>query len=157
MSLDFQDLLGARLTFSFQSVLIHSACGGIGMAALQLAKWTGAEIYATVGSEEKVQYLMATFGLPRNRIFNSRDASFLEGIKRETNGQGVDLALNMLTGDLLHATWECVAEFGQMVEIGERDLVTAGKLDLKSFLGGRSYSGVSLNALMARRQPMVKG
>ncbi|KAI4284877.1 MAG: hypothetical protein L6R38_001086 [Xanthoria sp. 2 TBL-2021] len=140
-----------------QSVLIHSACGGIGMAALQLAKWTGAEIYATVGSEEKVQYLMATFGLPRNRIFNSRDASFVEGIKRETSGQGVDLALNMLTGDLLHATWECVAEFGQMVEIGERDLINAGKLDLKSFLGGRSYSGVSLNALMARRQPMVKG
>lgn len=127
------------------------------MAALQLAKWTGAEIYATVGSEEKVQYLMATFGLPRNRIFNSRDASFVEGIKRETSGQGVDLALNMLTGDLLHATWECVAEFGQMVEIGERDLINAGKLDLKSFLGGRSYSGVSLNALMARRQPMVKG
>ncbi|KAL8790668.1 MAG: hypothetical protein Q9213_000516 [Squamulea squamosa] len=140
-----------------QSVLIHSACGGIGMAALQLAKMMGAEIYATVGSEEKIHYLMATFGLPRNRIFNSRDASFVEGIKRETNGEGVDLALNLLSGDLLHATSECVAEFGKMVELGERDLVAAGKLDLKSFLGGRSYSGVSLDALMARRQPMVKG
>lgn len=126
------------------------------MAALQLAKMTGAEIYTTVGSEKKVQYLMATFGLPRNRIFNSRDASFVEGIKRETGGQGVDLALNLLSGDLLHATWECIAEFGKMVEIGERDLIAAGKLDLKSFLGGRSYSGVSLDALMARRQPMVK-
>ncbi|KAL9032542.1 MAG: hypothetical protein Q9214_007924, partial [Letrouitia sp. 1 TL-2023] len=140
-----------------QSVLIHSACGGVGMATLQLAKMTGAEIYATVGSEEKVQYLVATFGLPRNRIFNSRDASFVEDIKRETSGRGVDLALNSLSGDLLHATWECVAEFGKMVEIGNRDLITAGKLSLKSFLGGRSYSSVSLNALMARRQPMVKG
>ncbi|KAL8848907.1 MAG: hypothetical protein Q9221_006065 [Calogaya cf. arnoldii] len=139
-----------------QTVLIHSACGGVGMAALQLAKLTGAEIYATVGSEEKIQYLMANFGLPRGRIFNSRDASFVEGIKRETNGQGVDLALNMLTGDLLHATWECVAEFGRMVEMGEKDLITAGKLDLKSFLGSRSYSGISLDALIQRRQPMVK-
>lgn len=43
-----------------------------------------------------------------------------------------------------------------MVEIGERDLIAAGKLDLKFFLGGRSYIGVSLDALMARRQPMVK-
>ncbi|KAL9612040.1 MAG: hypothetical protein Q9204_008983, partial [Flavoplaca sp. TL-2023a] len=127
------------------------------MAALQLAKWTGAEIYATVGSEEKVRYLMANFGLPRNRIFDSRTASFVEDVNRETDGEGVDLALNMLTGDLLHATWECIAEFGQMVQISERDLITAGKLDLKSFLGGRSYSGVSLNALMTKRQPMVKG
>lgn len=127
------------------------------MAALQLAKMVGAEIFATVGSEEKVQYLMDTFGLPQNRIFNSRDASFVEGIKRETDGQGVDLALNLLSGDLLHATWECIADFGQMVEIGKRDLVAAGKLDLKSFLGGRSYSGISLDALIARRQNMVKG
>lgn len=127
------------------------------MAALQLARMMEAEIYATVGSEEKAQYLMATFGLPRNRIFNSRDASFVEDVKRETNGEGVNLALNSLSGDLLHATWECIAEFGNMVEIGERDLVAAGKLDLRSFLGGRSYSGVSLNALMAKRQPMVKG
>ncbi|KAL8910611.1 MAG: hypothetical protein Q9171_004105 [Xanthocarpia ochracea] len=140
-----------------QSVLIHSACGGVGMAALQLAKLTGAEIYATVGSEEKVQYLMATFGLLQKHIFNSRDASFVEGIMHETNGKGVDLALNLLTGDLLHATWGCIAEFGKMVEIGERDLITAGKLDLKTFLGGRSYSGISLSSLMARRQPMVKG
>lgn len=68
------------------------------MAAMQLAKMMGAEIYTTVGSEEKVQYLMATFGLPRNRIFHSRDASFVEGIKRETDGQGVNLALNLLIG-----------------------------------------------------------
>ncbi|KAL8872562.1 MAG: hypothetical protein Q9174_001830 [Haloplaca sp. 1 TL-2023] len=140
-----------------QSILIHSACSGVGMAALQLAKLTGAEIYATVGSEEKVQYLMDNFGLPRHRIFRSRDASFAEALKRETDGKGVDFVLNMLTGDLLHATWQCVAEFGQMVEIGERDLVTAGKLDLKSFLGGRSYSCLSLDALMARKPQMVKG
>lgn len=127
------------------------------MAALQLAKMTGAEIYVTVGSEEKIQYLMATIGLPRTRIFSSRDASFVEDIKRETSGRGVDLALNSLSGDLLHATWKCVAEFGKMVEIGDWDLITEGKLSLKSFLGGRSYSSVSLKALMTRRQPMVKG
>lgn len=98
------------------------------MAALQLAKWTGAEIYATVGSEEKVRYLMANFDLPRSRVFDSRTASFVKDVNCETDGQGVDLALNMLTGDLLHATWECIAEFGQMVEIPERDLIIAGKL-----------------------------
>ena len=73
-----------------QSVLIHSACGGVGLAALQVSKMLGAEIYATVGSEKKVKYLMDHFGIPRNRIFNSRDASFAEGVMRETEGRGVD-------------------------------------------------------------------
>jgi NADPH:quinone reductase-like Zn-dependent oxidoreductase len=85
------------------------------MAALQLAKMRGAEIYATAGNEEKLECLMATFGLPQNRVFNSQDASFVEGIMREINGQGVDMALNSLSDDSLHATWECVAEFGTMV------------------------------------------
>lgn len=60
-----------------QSVLIHSACGGIGIAAIQIAKTVGAEIFTTVGNEEKVQYLVDTFQIPRERIFNSRNTSFL--------------------------------------------------------------------------------
>lgn len=78
-------------------------------------------------------------------------------MRRETGGRGVDLALNSLSGDLLHATWECVAEFGSVVDVGGRDLAAAGKLDLRPFLGGRGYSGVSLDALAARRPSVAKG
>jgi NADPH:quinone reductase-like Zn-dependent oxidoreductase len=118
---------------------------------------TGAGIFATVGSERKRKYLSEKLGVPSHRIFNSRDASFVDGIMRETGGYGVDLVLNSLTGDLLHATWKCVAEFGKMVEIGKHDLLGAGKLDLNSFLGGRTYSGVYLDALMSKKQSVVKG
>lgn len=76
---------------------------------------------------------------------------------RETGGQGVDLALNSLSGDLLQATWKCVAEFGKMIEIGTEDLFGAGTLDLNPFLEGRSYTGVYLDRLMAKKQPVVKG
>jgi NADPH:quinone reductase-like Zn-dependent oxidoreductase len=86
----------------------------------------GAEIYATAGNNEKVEYLMKTFSLPRNRIFNSRNTSFLVDVMRETNGRGVDLTLNSLSGELLHATWKCVAQCGKLVEIGKRDLLGAG-------------------------------
>lgn len=116
----------------------------------------GAEIYATVGSEEKVRYLIEMFDLPRNRIFNSRDTSFVAGIMHETDGKGVDVVLNSLSGELLHATWRCVAEFGKLVEIGKRDLLNAGKLDMDVFLGSRSYSGFYLDSLMAKRQSQVK-
>jgi NADPH:quinone reductase-like Zn-dependent oxidoreductase len=128
-----------------QSVLIHSACGGVGLAAIQISRMLGADIYVTVGSEEKVKFLMETFNIPRNKIFNSRDTSFVDGIKRETKGKGVDVVLNSLSGELLHATWTCVAEYGKMVEIGKRDLIGGGKLDMNTFLANRTYSCVDID------------
>ncbi|KAF4976126.1 hypothetical protein FZEAL_7145 [Fusarium zealandicum] len=139
-----------------QSVLIHSAAGGVGLAAMQLATMVGAEIYATVGNEDKARYLVDAFGLPRNHIFNSRDSSFVEGLMKETKGRGVDLCLNSLSGELLHATWRCVAEFGKLVEIGKRDFLGRGKLDMDVFLASRSYCCFYLDAEMARRQSLVK-
>lgn len=107
----------------------------------------GADLYVTVGNEEKVQFLMDNYHIPRNRIFHSRNNSFVEGIMRETNGQGIDVVLNSLSGELLHATWTCVAEFGTMVEIGKRDLIGNGKLDMNTFLKNRSYCCVDIDQL----------
>lgn len=106
-----------------------------------------AEVYATVSNDEKVQFLMDNFNIPRNRIFNSRDKSFVDGVMRETGGQGVEIILNSLAGELLHATWDCVAEFGVLVEIGKRDLIGGGKLDMKPFLANRSYCCVDIDQL----------
>lgn len=111
----------------------------------------GAEIFATVGNDEKVQYLMDNFHLPRNRIFNSRNDSFLTDLMHETHGKGVDLVLNSLSGELLHASWRCVAEFGKMIEIGKRDLLGAGKLDMSVFLANRSYCCVDLGEICEKR------
>ncbi|KAI5868187.1 fatty acid synthase S-acetyltransferase [Durotheca rogersii] len=138
-----------------QSVLIHSACGGVGLAAVQICQMLGAEIYTTVSNEEKTRFLTENYGVPRERIFNSRNASFVEGIMRETAGRGVDIALNSLSGELLHATWSCVAEFGTMVEIGKRDLIGSGKLDMSPFLANRSYCCVDIDQLW-RKPPLLQ-
>ncbi|ROT42957.1 hypothetical protein SODALDRAFT_288666 [Sodiomyces alkalinus F11] len=140
-----------------QSVLIHNATGGVGLAAVQLAKASRADIYATAATEEEATYLFEKFGVPKARIFSSTDDSFLNKVLKATGGEGVDLALNSLSGDLLHATWKSVAEFGKMVEIGTADLVGAGSLGLDSFLGGRTYTGVNLEALVAKKKSVVKG
>ncbi|KAK9439737.1 KR domain-containing protein [Metarhizium brunneum] len=135
-----------------QSVLIHSACGGLGMAAIQVCNMVGAEIYATVGSDEKLNHLVDKEGIPRARIFSSRDESFMNGIMKATNNRGVDLVLNSLSGNLLHASWKCVAEFGIMIEVGKRDLLGHGQLDMHPFLGNRQYAcfdGLEL----ARKRP----
>lgn len=83
-------------------------------------------------------------GIPRQRIFNSRDSSFLPALMRVTQGRGVDVVLNSLAGELLHASWKCVAEFGKMVEIGKRDFLEHGKLDMDAFCGNRAFFGVDL-------------
>ncbi|EFQ96831.1 fatty acid synthase S-acetyltransferase [Nannizzia gypsea CBS 118893] len=127
-----------------ESVLIHSACGGVGLSAIQVCKVLGAEVFVTVGSEEKVQYLMDEFGIPRHRIFNSRNADFLPCIMKETDGRGVDVVLNSLTGKLLHASWRCVAPFGKMVELGKRDFLGNGRLDLAPMIENRSFIGFDL-------------
>lgn len=137
-----------------QSVLIHSGAGGVGLAAIQVACMLGAEIYTTVGSETKVGYLMETFDIPRNRIFNSRNASFVDDLLRETGGKGVDVALNSLSGELLHATWKCVAKWGTMVEIGKRDLLGNATLDMAPFLANRNYCCLDVDQMRAERPEM---
>lgn len=94
-----------------QSLLIHSAAGGLGIAAIHVARWLGAEIHVTTGTDKKVEFLLSELGVPRERIFNSRDDSFASDIMRVTNGAGVDVVLNSLSGDLLHASWKCVAAY----------------------------------------------
>lgn len=108
----------------------------------------------TVGNEEKARYLKETFEISQDRIFNSRDASFLVGVLAATGGRGVDLVLNSLSGELLHASWKCVAEFGKMLEIGKRDFVGHGMLSMDLFEANRTFVGIDL-AQLAVERPQV--
>ncbi|KNG81092.1 putative polyketide synthase [Aspergillus nomiae NRRL 13137] len=138
-----------------QSVLIHSAAGGVGIAAIHVARWLGLEIYVTVGNDDKVNFLMNKFQIPRNRIFDSHSESFLHDIMTATNGVGVDAVLNSSSGELLHASWKCVAANGCMLEIGKRDLINRGLLDLSLFEENRSYFGVDFSRLTVVNKPAV--
>ncbi|KAI0470455.1 KR domain-containing protein [Xylariaceae sp. FL0804] len=128
-----------------QTVLIHSACGEVGLAAIYVCRMIGVEtIYTTVGSAEKAQFLINTFGFSRSRIFSSLDAGFLPGIMKDTSNRGVDVVLNSLSGELLHASWECVAEFGCMLEVGKRDIQGQGRLALDQFGSNRAFFGIDM-------------
>lgn len=91
----------------------------------------------TVGNEEKVKYLQNTFNISRERIFNSRDDSFLPELMAQTGGRGVDLVLNSLSGELLHASWKCVASGGRFIELGKRDFIGKAKLAMDMFEDNR--------------------
>lgn len=135
-----------------ETVLIHAAAGGVGQAAIMLAQLVGAEVYATVGSKEKSRLLMETYDIPEDRIFSSRNASFASEIMAATEGKGVDVALNCLSGQLLNATWKCMAMFGRLVEIGKRDIEINSRLEMSGFQGNVSFSAIDLT-YMGRFRP----
>ncbi|KAF7863846.1 hypothetical protein EAF04_006811 [Stromatinia cepivora] len=130
-----------------ESVLIHSGAGAVGIAAITLAMRIGATVYTTTSSQLKRDYLINELGVPAANIFNSRDTSFVDGIKSATNGRGVDLVLNSLIGDLMHASWDCLADFGRFIEIGKRELVDAGKLEMHMFLKNTTFTAFDLSEL----------
>ncbi|KAF1992963.1 polyketide synthase [Amniculicola lignicola CBS 123094] len=134
-----------------QTILIHSACGAVGIAAMQLAQMIGAKIFATVGSPEKVQYLMDAFDIPRDQIFDSHSNSFVKDVLARTSGKGVDIALNSLAGELLHSTWRCIAPFGAMIEIGKRDFYGHGKVDMYGCTENRAFFGLDARHMQTAR------
>ena len=139
-----------------ESVLIHAAAGGVGQAAIILAQMVGAEIFVTVGSAEKKNYLMTAYKIPEERIFFSRDTSFASQIQAATSGEGVDVVLNSLAGDALLATWQCLAHFGRFVEIGKRDIVTNTRLEMATFAKNVTFSSVDLVIVTIERPLLMK-
>ena len=128
-----------------QSVLIHSAAGGIGISCIQLAQHIGADIYVTVGSEEKRKFLTENFRIPPGRIFSSRTTRFASEIMKATEGKGIDVIVNSLTGDLLDESWRICADGGTMVEIGKKDIVDRNYLSMEPFDRNCSFRPVDFS------------
>ncbi|KAL8718302.1 MAG: hypothetical protein Q9225_004544 [Loekoesia sp. 1 TL-2023] len=137
-----------------ETVLIHSAAGGVGQMAVQIAHMVGAKVIATVGSQTKRDLLKAKFSLTDDRIFSSRDDSFVAGVAKVTNGKGVDVALNSLAGKLLHATWGCMAPFGRFIEIGKRDIHENSKIPMDPFRTNITFASMDLITMFERNKPL---
>lgn len=136
-------------------VLIHAASGGTGQFALQIASHFGAEIFVTVGYGYKKQLLIETYGIPEDHVFYSRDTSFTEGIKRLTNGYGVDIVLNSLVGEGLRASWECVAPYGRFVEIGKADIHSNSQLPMAHFANNVSFAAIDVRHILLYKQDIL--
>ncbi|XP_065083526.1 fatty acid synthase-like [Ochlerotatus camptorhynchus] len=139
-----------------QSVLIHAGSGGVGLAAINMAFAYGLEVFTTVGTEEKVKFLLNEFpALKRENIGNSRDTSFEQMIKLRTNGRGVDYVLNSLAEEKLQASVRCLAKGGHFLEIGKYDMARDSRLSMQLFKKGITFTSVMLDAAM-RECPELK-
>jgi acyl transferase domain-containing protein/NADPH:quinone reductase-like Zn-dependent oxidoreductase/acyl carrier protein len=99
-------------------VLIHSAAGGLGLAAVNVARARGAEIFATAGNEKKRAYLRS---LGIQHVMPSRTEEFADEVMRLTDGRGVGVVLNSLTGALAEKTLSILSKGGYFLEVGKRN------------------------------------
>ncbi|UCM86665.1 type I polyketide synthase [Streptomyces marincola] len=118
------DLAGLR---PGETVLIHAATGGVGMAAVALARHLGAEVYATA-SPAKWGTLRA-MGLPDDRVATSRDLAFEERLRAATGGRGFDVVLNSLAQEYVDASLRLLAPGGRFIEMGKTDIRDAGEVE----------------------------
>ena len=116
----------ARIS-SDDKVLIHSATGGVGQAAIAIARAAGAEIFATAGSPQRRE-LLHDMGI--EHVYDSRSTEFADLIRRDTDGYGVDVVLNSLPGAAQRAGLELLSFGGRFVEIGKRDIYGDTRLGL---------------------------
>ena len=130
-------------------VLIHSATGGVGQAAIAIARMAGAEIYATAGTAER-RDLLRRMGI--DHVYDSRSVEFADQIRRDTDGYGVDIVLNSLTGAAQRAGVELLAFGGRFIEIGKKDIYGDTRMGLFPFRRNLSFYGVDL-ALMCTTHP----
>ncbi|MDQ1834738.1 type I polyketide synthase [Massilia scottii] len=126
-----------------ERILIHSAAGGVGMAALQIALHLGAEVWVTAGTEEKRQLLL---GMGAKGAANSRSREFGEAFRRELGDSPFDVVLNALAGELLEESVSLLAPQGRFLELGLRDILQNWKLGLSIFAEGGSFHAVQAGA-----------
>merc|ERR1719271_1829687 len=127
-------------------VLVHSAAGGVGLAAVHLALRAGCRVFATASTDEKCKLLMS---LGVEECFSSRDvAAFSAGVRDATGGEGVDVVLNSLSGDAIPRSLQLLRPFGHFLELGKRDQYNATPVSLAPFLAGLTYSAAHLDVLM---------
>ncbi|MDR2124158.1 MAG: SDR family NAD(P)-dependent oxidoreductase [Desulfovibrio sp.] len=135
-----------------ESVLIHGAAGGVGLAAVQIAAHLGVEVFATAGSEEKRTFLR---GLGLKNIFSSRSTDFARQIPAVTAGRGVDVVLNSLSGEFIAAGLAVLKPFGRFLELGKRDFYADSPLRMQPFSRNLSFFGIDVDGLFAGRRELA--
>ncbi len=130
-----------------ETVLIHSGAGGVGLAAIQVAHLAGAKVVASASSEEKRKHLL---GLGVFGVVDSSSLRFEEEVRHYTDGRGVDVVLNALSGKVLLASFRLLADGGRFIEIGKRDILENRSLPMAVFNRNISFISIDLDRILKK-------
>ena len=142
----------ARLTDG-ETVLIQGAAGGVGQAAIQVAKRLGATVIAAAGTDERRTHVLAAGA---DHAVDSRSLTFVDDVLRLTDGRGVDVVLNSVPGEMLRQNFRVAAEFGRIVDIGKIDIYNDGVIDLRPFDRNLVFAAFDLDRMLNFRPDAVR-
>jgi len=135
-----------------ERVLVHHATGGLGLAAIAIARWIGAEIFATAGSDEKRQFLRDR-GIAQ--VFSSRGLDFGQRIHEATRGEGIDVVIGAQTGQAMHVGLGTLRTGGRYIEVGKKDIAEDNSLPLHAFHRNLIFASVDMDRLAKERPSLV--
>ncbi|HPE60022.1 MAG TPA: SDR family NAD(P)-dependent oxidoreductase [Thiolinea sp.] len=135
-----------------ERILIHGASGGVGLAAIQFARYVGAEIFATAGTDEKRDFVRL---MGADHVLDSRSLHFAEDILHITAGEGVDVVLNSISGEAINKNLDILRPFGRFLELGKRDFYENSRIGLRPFRNNISYFGIDADQLLIERPDMA--
>src|SRR5262249_9088813 len=115
--------------------------GGVGLAAVQLALKAGAVVFATAGSPEK-RALLTALGVPH--VMDSRSLAFADEVLGLTDGEGIDIVLNSLSGDAIDKNLSILRPYGRFIEIGKTDIYKNRKIGMRPLRKNLSVFAVDL-------------
>lgn len=136
-----------------EKILIQTAAGGTGLIAVQMALNCGAEIYATVGSQEKIDFLNK-MGL--RHIINYQEKDFEDEIRKMTDGYGVDAVINTLSGDAIQKGIDLLAPNGRYIEIAMVGLKNKHDISLANLTNNQSIYSVDLRKLLNEQPDLIQ-
>jgi acyl transferase domain-containing protein/NADPH:quinone reductase-like Zn-dependent oxidoreductase/acyl carrier protein len=135
-----------------EKILIQTAAGGTGLIAVQLAQLKGAEIFATAGSQPKLDYL-SKMGV--RHLINYREEDFADRILELTHNYGVDIVINTLSGEAIQKGLNILAPGGRYFEIAMTGLKTSNQLNLSNLVNNQTFHSVDLRRLLSTQPELV--
>lgn len=134
-------------------VLIHSAAGGLGQVATQLMIDAGCQVFATVGSDEKADYLREHH---ISNVVNYRKEDFAQKILEWTDQQGVDVIINTLPGEYYKQNMKVLADEGQYFELANTGLRTSGGYGLLDYNNNKSFHNFNLRSYLGKHMDQIQ-
>jgi len=136
-----------------ERLLIHGAAGGVGQAAIQVARLLGAEVFATAGSPEK-RLLLSRLGV--EHIYDSRSLDFADGILADTGGRGVDVVLNSIAGEALQKSLAAMAPLGRFLELGKVDFYGNSPLRMRLLRHNITFYGIDVDEVVKEKPALCR-
>ena len=134
-------------------VLVHAAASGVGLAAIQYAKYRGAGVIATAGSEVKRAFLRLAGA---DHVLDSRDLGFADAVRAITGGSGVDVVLNSLSGEAMEQSLSVLKPFGRFLELGKRDFYLNRRIHMRPLRQNISYFAIDVDQLPIQRPDLAR-